>query len=178
EAESATLGPLEDWLLEWKWDGIRLQLIRRPGGIALWSRGEERMDGRFPEIESAAGALPHDCVIDGELLAWEPGADAPMAFSALQTRIQRLKPGPKVLAQAPARVLAYDLLELEGEDLRARPLHERRTLLADMLARATEPARARIAVSPAIDARDWSHAAELREGSRTRGVEGLMLKRL
>ncbi|HEY4530882.1 MAG TPA: ATP-dependent DNA ligase [Luteimonas sp.] len=177
EAEPAALGPVDAWLLEWKWDGIRLQLIRRAGEVALWSRGEERMDGRFPEIEAAAAALPHDCVLDGELLAWEPGADAPMAFSALQTRIQRLKPGPKALAQAPARVLAYDLLELEGEDLRARPLHERRTLLSDLLANAPEPARARISVSPAIAARDWPHAAALREDSRALGVEGLMLKR-
>ena len=178
EAGPATLGPVDDWLLEWKWDGIRLQLIRRPGGIALWSRGEERMDGRFPEIEAAAAALPRDCVIDGELLAWEPGASAPMAFSALQTRIQRLKPGPKALAQAPARVLAYDLLELEGEDLRARPLQERRMLLAELLADAPAPARARLSVSPAIEARDWPHAATLRAESRTLGVEGLMLKRL
>src|SRR5690606_10531398 len=114
EAEPETLGPVEDWLLEWKWDGIRLQLIRRGGEVALWSRGEERMDGRFPEIETAAAALGHDCVIDGELLAWQPGATEPMPFSALQTRIQRLKPGPKSLAAAPARVVAYDLLEFEG----------------------------------------------------------------
>ena len=178
EAEPATLGATDEWLLEWKWDGIRLQLIRRGGGIALWSRGEERMDGRFPEIEAAATALPQDCVLDGELLAWEPGASAPMAFSALQTRIQRLKPGPRALAQAPARVLAYDLLELEGEDLRVRPLQERRRLLTELLANAPEPARARIAVSPAIEARDWSHAATLRGESRALGVEGLMLKRL
>ncbi|WP_132999237.1 ATP-dependent DNA ligase [Luteimonas arsenica] len=191
------LGPVGDWLLEWKWDGIRLQLIRRPGGIALWSRGEERMDGRFPEIEAAAARLPRDCVIDGELLAWMPGGDAPMPFSALQTRIQRLKPGPKSLAAAPARVLAYDLLELDGEDLRARPLRQRRALLAELLGQAggagpvqaaregagaldaADPADApRIALSPRVEAADWTQAAALREASRARGVEGLMLKRL
>jgi DNA ligase-1 len=89
EAEVDTLGPVDDWLLEWKWDGIRLQLIRRGPDIALWSRGEERLDGRFPEIEAAAAALPRDCVIDGELMAWRAGEEQPMPFTALQTRIQR-----------------------------------------------------------------------------------------
>ncbi|MEN1939815.1 ATP-dependent DNA ligase [Luteimonas sp. MJ174] len=175
EGEPDALGPIDDWLLEWKWDGIRLQLIRRDGAVALWSRGEERMDGRFPEIEAAAALLPRDCVIDGELLAWQPGEADPMPFSALQTRIQRLKPGPKSLAAAPARVLAYDLLELEGEDLRARPLHERRALLGGLI---PDAGTDRIVNSPAVDADDWIHAATLREQSRERGVEGLMLKRV
>ena len=148
------------------------------------------MDGRFPEIEAAAARLPRDCVIDGELLAWLPGAAAPMPFSALQTRIQRLKPGPKALAAAPGRVLAYDLLELDGEDLRARPLLERRALLAGLLEQAgveqAQPARhdadvadaTRIVLSPRVEVADWAQAAALREASRARGVEGLMLKRL
>ncbi|MGY0650479.1 ATP-dependent DNA ligase [Luteimonas sp. A537] len=174
EVAPDALGPIEEWLLEWKWDGIRLQLIRREGDVALWSRGEERMDGRFPEVEAAAALLPRDCVIDGELLAWQPGEADPMPFSALQTRIQRLKPGPKSLAAAPARVLAYDLLELEGEDLRTRPLHERRALLAELI---PDSGTGRIALSPSVPADDWTHAATLREQSRGRGVEGLMLKR-
>ena len=190
ESDPETLGAVGDWLLEWKWDGIRLQLIRRAGEVALWSRGEERMDGRFPEIEAAAAVLPRDCVIDGELLAWQPAASAPMPFSALQTRIQRLKPGPKTLASAPARVLAYDLLELDGEDLRARPLDERRSLLADLLRETAQAGSAtdgdglagtggtaRIALSPRVEARDWAQAAALRDEARDRGVEGLMLKR-
>ena len=174
EGPPEALGAIDDWLLEWKWDGIRLQLIRRGPEAALWSRGEERMDGRFPEIEAAAMQLPRDCVIDGELLAWQPGAPMPMPFSALQTRIQRLKPGPKSLAAAPARVLAYDLLELEGEDLRARPLRERRAMLAALLPEED----ARIVLSPRVEAADWRSAAGLREGARERDVEGLMLKRI
>src|SRR5690606_8550462 len=110
ETAPEVLGPPGDWLLEWKWDGIRLQLIRRGGEVALWSRGEERLDGRFPEIEAAAAGLPRDCVMDGELLGWREG-EQPLPFTALQTRIQRRKPGPKTLAATPARVLAYDLLE-------------------------------------------------------------------
>src|SRR6478672_835244 len=174
EAEPESLGDIVDWLLEWKWDGIRLQLIRRAGDTALWSRGEERLDGRFPEIESAIATLPRDAVLDGELLAWRDG-DMPMPFTALQTRIQRRKPGPKTLADTPVRVLAYDLLELDGEDLRSRPLAERRALLQDLLAAHGHP---RIVVSPRVEVATWTDAAALREGSRARGVEGLMLKRL
>ena len=173
ENEAPTLGDINDWVLEWKWDGIRLQLIRRDGEVALWSRGEERLDGRFPEIEAAAANLPSDCVIDGELLAWRDG-DAPMPFTALQTRIQRRKPGAKTLADTPARVLAYDLLELQGQDLRLRPLLERRALLEALLAEHADP---RIVVSPRVDADSWPAAALLRGDARERGVEGLMLKR-
>ena len=174
ESEAAALGDIGDWLLEWKWDGIRLQLIRRGADIALWSRGEERMDGRFPEIEAAAAQLPRDAVIDGELLAWRGDDESPLPFSALQTRIQRLKPGPKALANAPARVLAYDLLELDGQDLRERPLAERRAMLAGLLEATAHPL---LRLSPEVIAPGWDQAATLREEARVRGVEGLMLKR-
>lgn len=194
DAVARTLGDIGDWRLEWKWDGIRVQLIKRAnadgsGDVALWSRGEERMDGRFPEIEAAVAALPRDGVIDGELLAWREGAPAPLPFTALQTRIQRRKPGPKTLADTPVRVLAYDLLELDGEDLRERPLLARRALLEALLGAtdgeqsvaapraASDPAFSRIALSPHVHAATWADAAQLREDSRTRGVEGLMLKR-
>ncbi|MFL6588383.1 MAG: cisplatin damage response ATP-dependent DNA ligase [Luteimonas sp.] len=174
DAVARALGPIEDWLLEWKWDGIRLQLLRRDGEVALWSRGEERLDGRFPEIEAAAMSLPDGVVLDGELLAWRANDDAPLPFTALQTRIQRLKPGPKTLADAPVRLQVYDLLERDGEDWRARPQHERRAALETLIAAHGDP---RIVVSPRVDVADWSAAAQLREQARDRGVEGLMLKR-
>ena len=168
-----SLGPIEDWLLEWKWDGIRVQLIRREAELALWSRGEERLDGRFPEIEASLARLPANGVLDGELLAW--GDDpAPMPFAALQTRIQRRRPGPKVLAATPVRVLAYDLLELDGQDLRALPLQERRGRLHALLQRHADPC---LQVSPALAPLDWNEAAQMRDQARARGVEGLMLKR-
>lgn len=168
------LGAIADWLLEWKWDGIRLQVLRRNGDVALWSRGEERLDGRFPEIEDAAARLPEGCVLDGELLAWDDAADLPRAFTALQTRIQRRKPGAATLRNTPVRVLAYDLLERDGADLRALPLQQRRTQLADVIGALDDP---RIQLSPAVSADDWQHAAALRDSARERGVEGLMLKR-
>ena len=174
DAVARALGPIDDWLLEWKWDGIRLQLIRRDGEVALWSRGEERLDGRFPEIEDGAARLARDCVLDGELLAWREGDAGPMPFTALQTRIQRRKPGPKTLADTPVRMQAYDLLELDGEDWRERPQHERRAALDALLAASPDCG---ITLSPLVDARDWTHAAALRGDARERGVEGLMLKR-
>lgn len=174
ENDPASLGPIGDWQLEWKWDGIRAQLIRRRGEIAVWSRGEERLDGRFPEVEAAAAALSVDCVLDGELLAWEENGTGPMAFSALQTRIQRLKPGPKWLAEAPVRMLVYDLLELQGEDLRELPQAERRARLQALLATHPDP---RLCPSPLVKPASWDEAAVLREESRERGVEGFMLKR-
>ncbi|MGV6875274.1 ATP-dependent DNA ligase [Pseudochelatococcus sp. B33] len=173
EQPAEALGAIEDWLLEWKWDGIRLQLIRRNGDIVLWSRGEERLDGRFPEIEAAARALPEDAVIDGELLVWTEG-DAPLPFAALQTRIQRLKPGARTLSETPARLLAYDLLELGGKDLRGHSLTDRRAKVVALLDALDNQ---RIALSPEVAARDWTHAATLRDEARARGVEGLMLKR-
>lgn len=174
EKAPTELGEIGDWLLEWKWDGIRLQLIRREGELALWSRGEERLDGRFPEIETAATALPDGVVLDGELLAWRDGQSQPLPFSALQTRIQRRKPGPKSLREAPLRLLAYDLLEVDGQDWRQRALCDRRARLAALVGGLQQPA---LALSSQVDAGDWAQAAELREGARERGVEGLMLKR-
>src|SRR5690606_33340146 len=174
EAEPATLGPVEDWLLEWEWDGIRVQLLRRAGAVALWPRGEERLDGRFPALDQAAPARPEGTGIDGKLPGWRSGDDAPLPFTALQTRIQRRKPGAKTLADTPVRVLAYDLLELGGEDLRERAQHERRTLLEKLLLDHADP---RITLSPRVRPANWEEAAALRAHSRGRGVEGLMLKR-
>ncbi|NYZ62519.1 cisplatin damage response ATP-dependent DNA ligase [Luteimonas deserti] len=174
DAVARALGPIDDWLLEWKWDGIRLQLLRRDGDVALWSRGEERLDGRFPEIEAAAAGLPEGTVLDGELLAWRGGEPAPLPFTALQTRIQRLKPGPKTLADTPVRLQVYDLLERDGEDWRTRPQSVRRAALEALLEAHDDP---RIVASPRVDAADWPEAASLRAQARERGVEGLMLKR-
>ena len=141
--------------------------------MALWSRGEERLDGRFPEIESAAASLPQGVVLDGELLAWREG-DRPLPFTALQTRIQRRKPGARTLADTPVRVQAYDLLEIDGRDLRGEPLSRRRAWLEDLLRGHGDP---RIVLSPEVAADSWAQAATLRMDARERGVEGLMLKR-
>ncbi len=174
ENEVVALGEAGEWLAEWKWDGIRAQLMRRGDSAGLWSRGEERLDGRFPEIERAAFSLRNEAVLDGEVLAWDATAAMPRVFTALQKRIGKLKPGVKLLAETPVRFMAYDLLELDGADLRERPLHERRALLANLLEN-TDPT---LMLSPAIVADTWVQLATEREQSRERQTEGLMLKRL
>ena len=174
DGEPAALGEPPDWLAEWKWDGIRAQLLRRDDRLAMWSRGGEKLDGRFPEIESAALALPVGCALDGEILAW--GIDAPLPFIQLQPRINRLKPSARQIAQTPTRFLAYDLLELDGIDWRTRPLAERRESLNCLLQ--TLGTNHAIALSPAIEFADWEHLGRRRDEARQRGVEGLMLKRM
>ena len=171
EQPPETLGERGDWLVEWKWDGIRGQLIRRQGGVYLWSRGEELITERFPEISEAAAALPEGTVLDGEVLAYEDGK--PLPFALLQRRIGRQKLTPKVLAEAPAAFVVYDLLELGGKDVRELPLRERRAQLEALL-----KDRPRFPISPAVGAATWEELARVRSEARERNVEGFMLKRL
>jgi DNA ligase-1 len=171
ETDPSELGPREDWLAEWKWDGIRAQVVRRRGGVYLWSRGEELLAGRFPELEAAATRLPEGTVLDGEVLAYRGGV---LPFAVLQTRIGRQRLTPKVLAEAPVAFMAYDLLEDDGADVRTLALAERRARLESRL----EDRSPRLLVSPPVEAADWDGLARERETARERNVEGLMLKRL
>lgn len=132
-AEAPLDGPASDWLVEWKWDGIRAQLIHRRGGTFLWSRGEELIQDSFPELLEAAGSLPEGTVLDGELLVWPPEAPCPAPFAELQRRLGRRRPGRRLLQECPAVLVAYDLLEWQGEDLREQPLSRRRFLLESLL---------------------------------------------
>ena len=167
-----TLGERADWLVEWKYDGIRAQVVRRAGQTWIWSRGEELVTDRFPEVVAQAIGWPEGTVLDGEILAWRPGEDRPAPFALLQQRIARKTLPKKLLADAPVRFLAYDLLESECVDRRAEPQHRRRARLEALLpARAVTPA-----VSPLLPAGDWAALSAARAGSRERGVEGLMLK--
>jgi DNA ligase 1 len=172
EDDPSTLGPTSNWLAEWKWDGIRSEIIRREGQVFIWSRGEELVTERFPEIMAAAAQLPDGIVLDGELVAWRDGAIRP--FAELQQRIGRKKVSPAILKQVPVRFLAYDLLEQNNTDIRPLPLHERRERLEELLRDAPDI----LGVSIAISAGSWEELAKLREESRSRAVEGLMLKAL
>jgi DNA ligase-1 len=172
----ATLGPVTDWLVEWKYDGIRAQVVRRAGQVWIWSRGEELMTERFPELEAALRALPEGTVLDGEVLAWLPGQDQPAPFALLQQRIARKLLTKKVLAQAPLRFVAYDLLEHEGQDLRGLPQQARRDRLQVLVGAMGLASDAPLALSPEVQAGDWAACAALRETARARGVEGFMLK--
>jgi DNA ligase-1 len=173
EEDPATLGEPTDWVAEWKWDGIRAQLLRRAGRTFLWSRGEELLSGRFPEVEEAGALLPDGTVIDGELLPWS-GAE-PLPFAQMQRRIGRKTLTRKILSEVPVVLVGYDLLEELGQDLRDRPFDERRQRL-DRLLRTTASA-GRLRLSPAVEASTWADLAAARGRAREGGAEGLMLKR-
>ena len=173
DAEPSSLGEVGEWQVEWKWDGIRCQLVRRRGRTFLWSRGEELLAGRFPEVESSAEWLPDGTVLDGELLAWRDGK--PLPFTELQRRINRKTVGKKLLADVPCALLVYDCLEVNGRDVRAEPMQVRREH-AEALVRVV-PGGATIGLSPMLDVADWATVRASRSDSRREHAEGLMLKR-
>ncbi len=174
EGEPSDLGDIADWIAEWKWDGIRAQLIRRAGTSFLWSRGEELLSGRFPEIEDQGALLPEGTVIDGELLPWLDGG--PLPFAQLQRRIGRKNLGQKILDEVPATLVAYDLLESNGEDIRSEPLSIRRARLRSLVESVTSGGR--LILSPSVDVSSWESLTEARSRAREVGAEGVMLKRL
>ena len=175
EAEPQELGDPQDWRAEWKWDGIRGQLILRDGAYFVWSRGEELMTDRFPELARAVDFMPDGTVLDGELLVWPGGQPAPSSFNALQARIGRKTVPKKLLAEAPVVLHAYDLLEWQGEDIRSRPFAERRALLEQ--ACAALPDDAPIRLSPQLTFPTWDALADQRATAREAQAEGVMLKR-
>lgn len=201
------LGDVREWLAEWKWDGIRAQLIRRSGDTLIWSRGDEMVTETFPEIVEAGKFLPEGTVLDGEILAWQE--ERPQSFAKLQRRLGRKQVSAKTRSEFPVAFLAYDLLELDGNDFRARPLQERREKLEEIIFAATTRAKENVAdktnnnfetpllcgfepagaedkspanfplrPSPVLRADSWEDLARLQREARSRGVEGLMLKRL
>jgi DNA ligase-1 len=172
EGTPEDLGPAAEWQAEWKWDGIRAQVVRRQGRTFIWSRGEELITDKFPEISAAAQALPDGTVVDGEILAWKDGR--PLGFAALQQRIGRKLLGPNVLQAVPVVLMAYDLLEWNGTDVREQELTRRHTWLDAAILALHDP---RIERSPAVAATSWPEIGQLKEDARRRGVEGLMLKR-
>lgn len=204
EEFDASLGSPADWLIEWKWDGIRAQLVKRDGQLWVWSRGEELISERFPELQELAPLLPDGTVIDGELVVWRhapeatarqgelmaQAADEPaerlndqveaqleqfgiQPFALLQQRIGRKTLSRKLLEEVPVAVLAYDLLEWQGEDWRSHPQHQRRGQMEQVVASCASP---RLMPSPLLHGDTWQALAQQREASRSLGVEGMMLK--
>ncbi len=203
EGAPDSLGHVTDWQAEWKWDGIRAQLIRRSGIVTLWSRGDEMVTDSFPEIREAGLAVPDGTVLDGELLAWT--GDQPDPFGSLQRRLGRKVVSAKMQAEVPVVFLVYDVLEANGADLRQHPLSERRILLERIIEETHRthrqmalvpktlpgetpeliglfdpppPAPLPLRLSPVLPARTWEELGSLQGESRARGVEGIMLKRL
>ncbi|WP_299370622.1 ATP-dependent DNA ligase [uncultured Tateyamaria sp.] len=173
EGEPENLGAPTDWQAEWKWDGIRGQVILRGGEHFVWSRGEELMTDRFPELARIRDFLPDGTVLDGELLAWGDGV--PQNFNALQKRIGRKTVPKALLRDAPVILYAYDLLEWGGVDYRQVPLAERRATLEKLCE--TLPTDAPVKLSPTVAFDHWDALAEIRATARDAQAEGLMLKR-
>jgi DNA ligase-1 len=197
EHQPQDLGEISAWQCEWKWDGIRAQLIRRRGEILVWSRGDEMVTETFPEVVEAGRALPDGTVLDGEILAWQSGV--PLPFARLQRRLGRKIAGEKLRRQFPVVFLVYDLLEWDGEDWRNHPLAERRERLESIvvtaqknflsqisteevfetpdLFQASEPRNFPLLISELLVPKNWDELKSLQRESRARQVEGIMLKR-
>lgn len=193
EDPTGMLGPVADWVAEWKFDGIRAQIVRHGGQTWIWSRGEDLVTEQFPDIAEAAQRWPDGTILDGEIvvrqdpLPLEAEATAasettappprfhlpvqPAAFARLQLRLGRRNVSRKMLGDCPAAFIAYDVLGWEGRDLRREPMAVRRTLLEGPVA-----GQCGVHVSPRIDAASWLALAEARRQARPLGVEGLMLK--
>jgi DNA ligase-1 len=178
EDDVAVLGDPADWQAEWKWDGIRGQLIKRNDELYVWSRGEELMTDKFPEYNILETALPNGIAIDGEIISLDNkpqnGQFIPLPFAALQTRIGRKNITKKELQNAPVGFIAYDLLEFNAEDIRHLPFSQRREKLTAVIERLNLPF---IHLSPVISFNEWEDLKQVRAGSRDMGSEGLMLKR-
>lgn len=172
EEEVSNLGSPDEWQAEWKWDGIRGQIIKRNNQLFVWSRGEDLITDKFPEFAALLDKLPDGVVIDGEILPYKEGQV--LNFNVLQTRIGRKNITKKNLQEAPAGLFAYDLLELNGQDIRHLSLTERRAALESLISEIKLPF---IQLSPIVDFNDWQQLTTLREQSRNINSEGLMLKR-
>lgn len=166
------LGNESEWQAEWKWDGIRGQLIKRENEIFIWSRGEELITEQFPEIVSLQQKLPNGLVIDGEILAVQNGTV--LSFNHLQKRLNRKTLSKKILQEVPVGFYCYDIIEWEGVDMRSKPLYERRYVLEKMMQLFSKEES--IYLSPVIAFASWEELAEIRKRSREMNSEGIMLK--
>jgi DNA ligase-1 len=174
DTEPENLGETSAWQAEWKWDGIRGQIVKRNGELFIWSRGEELVTEQFPELHFLREELQDGTVLDGEILSIK---DCKVqSFSTLQQRLNRKTINKSQLNDAPIGFFTYDVLEFEGNDIRQEPLLKRRVILVDIIEKlATKNV---VSVSPVIEFNSWVKLAELRETARDLNSEGIMLKKL
>ncbi len=161
----------DKWIAEWKWDGIRGQVIKRDGLLAVWSRGEELITEKFPEFEKLIQSPVDNFVLDGEITAFD---EKPLSFNILQTRIGRKNLTAKILKEAPVKFIAYDILEYQGDDIRSLPFSERRSILEKMIKEMS--GEENILLSPIHNFDSPQKLIEIRETARESFAEGLMLK--
>lgn len=171
EGKVADLGEVNEWQAEYKWDGIRGQLIKRKGEVFIWSRGEELVTDKFPELAALVDHLPDGVVIDGEIMGYKDGS--PLNFNDLQTRIGRKNVTKAILTKVPVVLMAYDLLEHNGTDIREKPLTERRNLLEELVNNSDAD---QLHISQLVTANNWEELTKARAISRENQTEGLMLK--
>ena len=172
EGEPSELGEVSDWHAEWKWDGIRGQIVVRGGACYVWSRGEELVTDRFPEFARLSADLPDGTVLDGEIIGWV--GEKPLPFNALQKRIGRKKVPKSLLSEVPVILYAYDLLEWQGQDMRKAPLIERRAILDHLCTQQSKAVPLRL--SPVIECKTWQELSAKRSDARSELAEGVMLK--
>lgn len=172
EDDVEKLGSIDEWQVEWKWDGIRGQVIKRNNELFVWSRGEELVTDKFPEYEEFKDLLPNGTVLDGEIIVAD--GSRPLPFSLMQTRIGRKNITKKVMQDAPVSFFAYDLLEFNGIDFRNKSLIERRYNLEKIAAILTTE---KFQLSSLVSCNSWKELSHLREKSRENYAEGFMLKR-
>jgi DNA ligase-1 len=166
-----------DWLAEWKWDGIRAQIIKRQGEIFIWSRGEDLITQQFPEFEEYFLALPDGCVFDGEIVCWDKDSHRPLPFNALQKRLGRKRVTKKLMAENPAHFIAYDLIEHDGQDIRDKPLGDRRSLLRFLLqSHPNSDHQSLVGLAESLEFTTFADLQALRQQSRDYGAEGLVIK--
>ena len=168
--------PADQWQLEWKWDGIRGQLIHRSSGTYLWSRGEELVNDSFPELVDLGQALPLGTVLDGEVICWREGEAGPLGFDQLQRRLGRKTVGATLKRECPMRFIAYDLLEHRSVDIRSQPLSKRQHQLAELLSHVNHPEGWRLQQSHSWPLGSWTELDQERSRAREHKAEGLMLK--
>ncbi|UOE39362.1 ATP-dependent DNA ligase [Chryseobacterium oryzae] len=171
EKDLDDLGKPKEWQIEYKWDGIRGQIIRRNDEVFIWSRGEELVTEQFPEIKEVVQNMKGNFVLDGEILAVKD--QRVLNFNELQKRLNRKTLTKKMLTDIPIQVFVYDLLELEGNDLREKPISARRAMLEELLRNETPE---KIQLSEVIEFENWEDLDQIRENSRALNSEGLMLK--
>jgi DNA ligase-1 len=180
QGDVCDVGHASGWMAEWKYDGIRAQIVRRNGAVNIWSRGEELLNDTFPELVEMALQWPHDVVVDGEILVMHahdhPQGGKPAPFAHLQVRLGRKRVDAKLRQTHPVVFMSYDLLEREGSDVRQSQQWQRRVWLEEFVSMSNSSEEP-LLLAPVISFSDWNQLTEQRSRSRELGVEGLMLKR-